>query len=600
MDDIAEILKTSRIFSLLDDTARSELLSHFTQVELTQSEILFYQGDPSDCIFLLIRGKLAAEITTSSGETKIVGHVDPGETVGEIGALSDEPRSLTVLALKDSTLLKLSAKDFVEICHRFPAVMFETVHPIIARSKNIIQALTSEKSNKNIIIVPANNDVSVEMLSEKLSKLAENFHSLLVISEFNPELNHNSDIAILKEKLSQLIRVRKASHRILYILKSHDSNLAKIAFKRADMIYIVGDSQTVPNIDRHIIDKIHSHRLHLRSDPQLILLHPPGITQPKNTAGWLAQTQLGLQHHVRENVTKDYQRLLRFIRGKAVGLVLSGGGTRGWAHLGAIKALREAKIPIDMIGGSSVGALVGACYAMNESFDDAYERFYKIVDASNHSVSWRSLTWPAISLFNAKNFTESQTEVFGDQLIEDMSLPFFCISCNLANNNETVHTTGLLWKKTRASTSIPGIIPPMLLDGELHLDGGLINNLPVDIMREFVGTKGKIIAIDLNTYAPDRHKYEFSPILTFKDVFFAKLGIGENHYKFPRFVDTFLRGLFIGALAKARQNSLAANIFINLNLSKFRLLHSNVIQADRLIEIGYQETLLKCLYQSNK
>jgi NTE family protein len=600
-ENIINLIKNSRIFAPLSEEARKELLLKFSEVTLYQNEYLFNQGDLSDSIYLLTQGKLGAELTTSTGETKIIGHIDPGETVGELGALSNEPRSLSIKALKNSVLLKLSTEYFVALCHQFPAVMFETVHPIITRSKSIIQILSTEKNIKHITIVPANKDISLNAFSEKLLTFAAGYLGLVTVSEYQSEFAENHmDVTTLKQKILQLAHEKKSSHRILYILKKYDTSLAKLAFRKADIIYVVGDSRVTPKIDRHIIDKIQSHRLHLRSDPELILLHPENAATPKNTAAWLAQTPFALQHHVRDNHTKDYHRLLRFIRGKAVGLVLSGGGTRGWAHLGAIQALREAKIPIDMIGGTSVGALVGACYAINESYEEAYEKFYKIVDASDHSVSWRSLTWPAISLFNAKSFTESQMQVFGSQLIEDLWLPFFCVSSNLASNNESIHTTGILWEKTRASSSIPGLIPPMLIDGELHFDGGLLNNLPVDIMRQFVGTRGKIIAIDLNSYMADRHKYNFPPILTFKDALFSKLGIGENGFKFPRFTDTFMRGLFVGSLLKSRQNSLAANLFVSLNLSKFRLLHSNIKQANRLIEVGYHETLLKCMYQSNK
>ena len=143
----------------------------------------------------------------------------------------------------------------------------------------------------------------------------------------------------------------------------------------------------------------------------------------------------------------------------------------------------------------------------------------------------------------------------------------------------------------RASAAVPGIIPPMILDGELHLDGGLLNNLPVDIMREFLGDKARIIAIELNGSLEDKRKYIFPPILTLKETILMKLHLRPNPYKFPRFIDNFLRGLMIGSSAKTRQNGLAATLLINLTLNKFRLLHASMKQAEKLTEIGYHETL---------
>ncbi|HSW69411.1 MAG TPA: patatin-like phospholipase family protein [Gammaproteobacteria bacterium] len=591
-EDLINAIKANKIFSSLNDEGVQKVLAKFTRMELNQSETLFYQGDSSDNIYLLVSGKLSAALTNAAGETQMVGYIEAGEAVGESGALTTEPRALTVKALEHSVLYRLSSKDFIELCHQYPALMFATIHPVITRSRSLIQLLASEKIKRHIVIVPANKDISLEHFAEKLQGYLEHYPSVVLLSDYSPEFN-NQKIAqeVLKEKIIDLEKHNKKSRKFLYLLKSYETPLAKIALRKANIIYITAYSNSVPRVDKILTERFHIHRINFKPEAALILLHTASAVMPHNSASWLAQMPFDTYHHVRMNVTKDYMRLLRFIRGKAVGVILSGGGTRGWAHLGAIKALREQKIPIDMIGGTSVGAIVAGCYAVHESYEDAYERFYKVIAASANSVSWRSITWPAISIFNAKNFTLSLMQVFEDIKIEDLWLPFFCISCNLANNNEEVHRKGLLWQKTRASSSIPGIIPPMVINNELHLDGGLLNNLPVDIARAFLGKKAKIIAVDLNSFVHDRHKYLFPPILTFKQALLAKLGFTLDNYHFPRFLDTFMRGIFMGSLLKSVQNGLAANILVNLDLNKFRLLQSNIKQADKLIQIGYESTL---------
>ncbi|MEO8400249.1 MAG: patatin-like phospholipase family protein [Gammaproteobacteria bacterium] len=593
-------LKANKIFSSLDDRTRAEILPKFIQVELAPDEILFYQGDPSNGLFLLVSGKLGALLTSAAAETKMVGHIDSGEAVGESGALTGEHRSLTIKALTECILYKLSSRDFIDLCYQHPDVMFATIHPIITRSRSLLQLLASDKNNKHILILPANKDISLEKFSEKLISFVTDYPNVVLISDYHTDfIRPNIDLDELKNKITELEQGKKKSHKILYLLQSCDSPLARLCFKRADNVYIATISGSTPKIDNSVLEKIQSRRTHLRSDPSLIILHGESTVSPRHTANWLSITSFYMYHHLRIDVTKDYHRLLRFIRGKAVGVVLGGGGTRGWAHLGALKALREEKIPIDMIGGTSVGAIVAACYAIFESYEDTYERFNRLVEGSRGSISWRGLTWPVISVFDAKKFTQSQQDVFNDYCIEDLWLPYFCISSNLATNNEDVHRTGKLWEKTRASSSIPGIIPPMLLNEQLHLDGGLLNNLPVDVMRRFLGNKSKIIAIELNSYSTDKHKYQFPPVLTFKQALLAKLDFTRETYKFPRFIDTFLRGLFIGSTGKSKQNSLNANIFVNLDLNKFRMLHANNKQAQRLIELGY-ETTMKQLEQSKK
>ncbi len=591
-EDLISVIRNNKIFSSLNEEGIQKVLPQFVRMELKRAETLFYQGDASENIYLLVSGKLSATLTNVTGEAQTVGYIEPGEAVGESGALTTEPRALTIRAVEDSILYRLSSKNFIDLCQEHPALMFAAIHPVIARSRSIIQLLSSEKINRHIVIVPANKDVSLEPFVEKIQKYLENYPSVISISDYDPELNSihiNQDA--LKEKIIQIEKSKKKSHKFLYLLKSHDTPLAKIALRKANIIYITAYSHSIPRIDKPLLERFQIHRINFKPEAALILLHNESTIMSHNSSHWLAQMHFDTYHHVRINVSKDYLRFLRFVRGKAVGVILSGGGTRGWAHLGAIKAIREKKIPIDMIGGTSVGAIIAGCYAIHESYEDAYERFHKIIVASAKSISWRSLTWPAISLFNAKGFTLSLMEVFEEVRIENLWLPFFCVSCNLATNQEEVHREGLLWQKTRASSSVPGIIPPMVINNELHFDGGLLNNLPVDVGRAFLGKKAKIIAVDLNSVMQDRHKYIFPPILTFKQALFAKFGFTLDHYHFPRFTEAFMRGMFMGSLLKSTQNGLTSNVLVSLDLNKFRLLQSNLKQAEKLIQIGYDATI---------
>jgi NTE family protein len=590
-EDLINAIKNNKIFSSLDEEGIQKVSQKFAKMELKPPETLFYQGDSSNNIYLLVSGKLSAALTNLTGETRIIGYIEAGEAVGESGALTGEPRALTIKAVEESILYRLLSKDFIDLCHQYPALMFAAIHPVIARSRSIIQLLSAEKIHRHIVIVPANKDISLERFAEKIQGYLENYPNLVLISDYDAEFSEQINPEILKEKLDNVERNKKKYHRFLYLLKSPNTSLAKLALRKANIIYLTAYSNSTPRIDKLLIERFQIHRIKYRPDSGLILLHTENTAMPHTSTSWLAQMQFDTYHHVRMNVNKDFLRLLRFIRGKAVGVILSGGGTRGWAHLGTIKALRERKIPIDMIGGTSVGAIVAACYAMHESYEDAYERFYKVIVASANSVSWRSLTWPAVSLFNAKGFTQSLNQDFDNTRIENLWLPFFCISCNLANNSEEIHQKGLIWQKVRASSAIPGIIPPMVLDNELHLDGGLLNNLPVDVARNFLGRKAKIIAVDLNSFTLDRHKYMFPPILTFKQALFAKMGFTLDNYHFPRFADMFMRGIFMGSLLKSVQNGLSANVLVSLDLNKFRLLQSNPKQAEKLIQIGYDATI---------
>lgn len=588
---LIDLIKSTRIFSSLSPEASQFILTKCVSVEIIRNHFLFHQGDVSEGVYLLISGRMSAEIMLHTGAIQTLGYIEPGETVGELGAISSEPRSLSVKALRDSKLFRISNADFAQICRQYPSIMFAILNPIITRSNSIIQMLSAGKVDRHIAIFPGNDEVILQEFRTHLENALQKYQNIICVSTYQDEYKDLTNIDILKNRIKEFSKDKKSSLKFIYLIGSYKHPLAKIALKNADMIYIAVDANATKKIDERILDKIYKRRVHLRTDPALVLMHPKSTQVPTNTADWLVQGNFSLYHHIRMNNKKDFQRLLRFIRGRAVGVVLSGGGTRGWAHLGVIKALREARIPIDMIGGTSAGGVVAACYATTNSFAAMKQKFYNIVTQSDYSVSWRSLTWPAISLFNAKNFTNAQKNAFGDVRIENLWIPYFCISCNLSNNAEVVHRTGFLWETLRASTSIPGIIPPMVMNGHLHVDGGLLNNLPVDVMRNYIGYKGRIIAVELNSFAPEPGHYEFPPVITFKEAFYAKMGWGISHLKFPSFIDTFLKGLFVGSLAKAKQNGLSANLLISLELSRYKLLRSNPEEAESMIKTGYIQTL---------
>lgn len=592
-DDLLTLLRTSKIFSSLTKRTLKKLAGKFEKIELNQDDILYYQGDPSDSIEILLEGRLISIITTATGEKKVAGHMDPGETVGELGALSGEPRATTIKAVKNSVLFKLPSEVFVELCHQYPSVLFAIINPIVSRSQQLIQILSTEKFKKHVVILPANDEVSLAKLSEKFAKVLEGLISIIVLSDFDPKLEKTSkeQIEIILEEAKKR-NVKKLKQKFIYILKNYTSNLAKFCFDRAEMIYIVADDSAPILLDDFVDARINQFTAETKLKPELIMLHDEHLELPRNSISWLKLADFGLHHHIRLDVSRDLHRLLRFIRGKAVGLVLSGGGTRGFGHVGAIKALLEAGIPIDAIGGTSVGAIIAASYAMTESYEGTFAQFREIIEGSRRSVSWRNLTWPAISLFNARGLTNILDKVFNKVQIEDLWLPFFCVSTNLAKNSESIHDQGLLWEKLRASVSIPGIIPPMLLNGELHLDGGLLNNLPVDVMRKIIGHRGNIIAVELTSSARDEQKYNFPPILMFGQAFLAKLGIGYD-YKFPRFIDTFLKSFLVGSSLKSQLNGVAANILIGIDLSTFPMLYSNKHQENKIVELGYETTMEK-------
>ncbi|MDZ4054558.1 MAG: patatin-like phospholipase family protein, partial [Phenylobacterium sp.] len=189
----------------------------------------------------------------------------------------------------------------------------------------------------------------------------------------------------------------------------------------------------------------------------------------------------------------DTERMARVITGTAVGLVLSGGGARAYCHMGAIKALEEARVPIDFVGGASMGAVVAAGPALGWSF----ERLdYEIRRAFVESDPLSDLAFPIIAMSRARKVAGLLERAYGDIDLADLALPFFAVSSNLTSGRIEVHRTGLMRRAMRASIAIPGVLPPVVMDGQVLVDGAVLKNFPTSVMRQL--NSGPIIGVDMS------------------------------------------------------------------------------------------------------
>jgi NTE family protein len=227
---------------------------------------------------------------------------------------------------------------------------------------------------------------------------------------------------------------------------------------------------------------------------ELVLLHPADTRVPQGTGAWLEGRGILMHHHLRRGRQEDVARLARLLIGRGVGLVLSGGGARGFAHLGAIRALHEAGVPIDLVAGTSMGAIVGAGLAMDWG-SAAFERNMRASFVDINPLG--DYTFPLVALVAGRKVTGQLRERFGTVQIEDLWRPFICVSTNLTSGSAAFHDSGSLWRWLRASCAIPGVLPPWIHEGQVYVDGGVVNNLPIDVLRRL--GRGPLVAVDIGS-----------------------------------------------------------------------------------------------------
>ncbi|WP_266157254.1 patatin-like phospholipase family protein [Dyella silvatica] len=464
--DVTELLKHSAVFSHLDATALAALERELVWFCLPGGRPLFKAGEPADALYLLKSGSLGV----FNSPTERIQQIAAGDSVGEISLIGGERRNRTVRALRDSELLRLDRPAFEALVGRHPQAMLGVARVAIERLLRRDRDEAEPDAPRTFALLPVDASVPARSLAMQLGQALEAYGSCAVI-DAEQGTGRSSDW--FAERESQL-------RFVIYLDTGSDPIWRQRCLRQADVLLLPVQaaqparpwSETRPGLAA-----LARHRpLHL------ILLHAghqPSLGAARRWRGLfshLAPDQLQ-HHHVSHQA--DIARLARMVSGHARGLVLAGGGARGMAHLGALRALRDAGHVFDAVGGTSIGAIIGAGVASEWSHDEMTEVFRRGFVEDRPLSDW---TLPLIALTRGRHATRMLRHTFGALDIEDLPLSFFCVSTCLSGSGITVQRHGLLWLWLRASCAIPGILPPVLHQGRVYVDGALVNNLPTDVM----------------------------------------------------------------------------------------------------------------------
>jgi predicted acylesterase/phospholipase RssA len=281
-------------------------------------------------------------------------------------------------------------------------------------------------------------------------------------------------------------------------------------------------------------------------------------------------------------------RLARRIVGRTVGLVLGGGGARAYAHIGALRAFAEAGVPIDMVGGVSAGGIVAAQFALGWSLPELYDRNREIARVGRRLIDY---TVPMVSLIQARKFTRVLRTLFGQTRIEDLWLPFWCLSSNLTRAEKIVHRRGPLVTALRASCALPGVLPPVLIDGDVVVDGGVVDTVPVATMDEVLDGSGVTVAVDVSAEVDLARPYAFGSSVSGARVLWQQVNpFATRHIVAPSMSAVLLRSIELASVMQRRGQVEDNPLFIKLPVSHVDRLAFDARSFDELVEIGYRHT----------
>jgi NTE family protein len=468
-------------FSYLGEDELIEIADSFTWLTALGGKTIIRQGDRSDDLYIVLSGALGAYISNDSGTERFLGRIGAGETVGEMALISGEPRSATVRCLRDAELLAITKKDWDAFARNHPSATL-AIARLLAERLRVAQSGGAKKTfDRALAIVPAGPEVDGIAFARKLVEALSRYHSVVCVTQ-----------GMAQGRSLDWFREIEAGHNlVVYVADGAPTSWTQICLRQADSLLLVARGGHTP----HSFDALRFDETPASVRPHdLALLWEKGDTI-KGTAGWLALQPCKMHHHIRND--GDIERLARLMTGRAVGLVLAGGGARGVAHYGVIWALREHGVPIDIVGGTSIGSMVAGMVAL-EWPREKMVQCYK--DAFTGRSPLSDFTIPIVSLIAGRRLWQWLEKWFGGVQIEDLPIGFFCLSTNLTAGGPAVHEHGPLITWIRASISIPGVLPPLIDNGQIYVDGGVINNMPVDIMRQ-IG-RGPILAVDIHSDTP--------------------------------------------------------------------------------------------------
>ncbi len=556
---LCDFLTGLPLFSGLPQATLAELAASAERIALPGGVALFDQDDASDAFYVLCWGRLGAWRRDAEGRVRRLGQIAPGECVGEVGLILEQPRSATAVALRDSELLRWSKASFEHLLGQHPGAMLRLAREAL---KRYAQTVDRPAQARCFAVLPGTRGIDVAGFAAELAEALGYLGQVRVVSPQEARTRGPGWFTVLEQDSGGLVYVG-----------DEDPVWRERCVRQSDAVLVLADASADPETASPPPAMLSEHT------PLHLVLRQRGNPEPGSTRPWLAAfPALAMHHHVRH--AADLARVARLVGGRATGLVLSGGGARGFAHIGVLRALREAGIAVDYVAGCSAGAIVGAGIASD--WDDAHlVAALRAAFVEDNPLSDRTL--PLVAMHSGHKVSQVLKRTYGEGDIEDLPLPFFCVSTDLSEGVLHVHERGPLWIALRATSAIPGVVPPVFHERRVLVDGGVMDNLPVEEMRHRLA--GDIVAVDVGgNYRIDTDLEE-----TALPPWWRQIALQWRDRRYPGIGRILWRAGMVNSAATVARQRRQSSLLLTPDLGEIDLLGWH--QFDRAIELGYLDAM---------
>jgi len=468
------------LFADLSSGALHAIAAAAERKKIAGGDYLVRQGDPADTLYFVVTGRFRVIISDGDNGGKTVARIEAGEPVGELAFFGGGTRTASLQASRDSQIMALDRASYDELVKNHPEIssaLLKTVSQRLARATARTPSLSPPTPRVIACLAAGRSPVPssfLPRLADAMRHVLGGKQNVVCVDVGDAPDRHDHDYQ------QWLAEHEEKGHWLLINANGDDEARSKLVTRNADALLMLADgaapAKAVSPVEQAAMNAVDG------PNRTLALLRSHNDDPIAGTREWLKGRDPHLHHHIALDNEDDVAKLARFLTGNAIGLVLAGGGALGCAHLGIVRGLQDANIPIDYIGGTSAGAAMGGAIAQGLSVDQTLDQMEAMFIAAK---AMRRFTVPVHSLLDPAVFDEELANRYSTEDITDQPVNFFGISTNLSTNGLHVHRDGPLWEAVRASGSLPTILPPFIDgDGNILIDGGVLDNIPVTMMRQ--------------------------------------------------------------------------------------------------------------------
>lgn len=575
-------IQLANLFEGQDESLLDEVVEVGEYLQSQAGEVIIKEGENEQSAFVLLSGRLRVLKQDANGNQRRINEIRTGEFFGEMAALSGLPRSTSIICLRDSSLLKISGADFSMLLDKYPSIYRFISKSLIHRLSTSNSKASWAPKQKTICIQAHHPGIDLAGFNQELSSALKSYASVDIINQeaIQAFLGRSLDKDLSseeKDRLSKWLNEKEQSFDLVILSSEEDEGLwNSYCTRQADLILVLGEHEGGRDLSKTESRIFADHSSHAQD--VILLLWTPGLTKISGTKKWLESRRLSSHFHLTE--ASDFAKLARYLTNNSIKLILGGGGARGFAHLGVIKAIKELNIPIDYVGGTSIGSIMGAGLAVDWTMDEMLQNAY---DAFVKSKPLKDYHLPLVSLIRGRKLKRALHKYFGGIDIEDLRTPFLAIAADLSKAQTVVLDHGPLDFAIRASIALPTILPPAVRGNSLLVDGGVVDNLPFDPLAS--KANGYSIGVDLSSLKERELGYQEIPSnkKLLRDKFRTK-----KRFKVPNMIQIIMGTLTLASGEKRLANQEKFDLYLSPEIGSYGFMAWKDHQA--MIDEGYNHS----------